>query len=139
MEEAVQFSHSAVSDPATPWTAARRASLSITSSQSLLKFVFTESVTPSRSLSSHSPAFKFSQHQGLFQRVVLYIRWLKYWRFSFSISLSNEYSELIAFTINWLDFLVVQGTLKYLLQHYSSKASILWRSTFLWSNSRIHT
>ena len=94
-----------------------------------------DAIQSSRPLSSHSPAFRFSQHQGLFHWVVLYIRWPEYWRFSFSISLFNEYSELISFTIGWLDFLVVQGTLKCLLQHHSSKAWILWHSTFLWPNS----
>ena len=77
-----------------------------------------------------SSAFNLSQHQGLFQWVVLHIRWPKYWSFSFSISPSNEYSGLISFKIDWLDLLAVQGTLQSLLQHHSSKASILWRSAF---------
>ena len=81
-------------------------------------------------LSSPSPpAFYLSQHQGLFQSA-LHIRWPKYWSFSFSISPSNEYSGLISFWIGWLDLLAVQGTLKSLLQHHSSKASILRRSAF---------
>ena len=73
--------------------------------------------------------FNLSQHQGLFKSV-LYIRWPKYWSFSFNISPSNEYSGLISFIMDWLDLLPVQGTLKSLLQHHSSKASILWYSTF---------
>ena len=75
----------------------------------------------------------FSNESGLC------IRWPKYWSFSFSISLSNEYSGLISFRTDWLDLLAVQGTLKGLLQHHSSKASILWDSAFLWSKSYIHT
>ena len=70
---------------------------------------------------------------------VLHIRWPKYWSLNFSISPSNEYSGLISFRMDWLDLLAVQGTLKSLLQHHSSKASILWHSAFLWSNSHIHT
>ena len=79
---------------------------------------------------SHPPAFNLSQHQGLFQWVSSLHRWPKYWRFSFSISLPNEYSGLISFRIDWLDLLAVQGTLKSLLHHHSSKASILWCSAF---------
>ena len=75
-----------------------------------------------------SPAFNLSQHQGLFQGASSCIRYPKYWSFSFSISPSNEYSELISFRINWFDFLAVQSNLKSLLQHHSSKASILLRS-----------
>ena len=76
------------------------------------------------------PAFNLSQHQGLSNESVLHIRWPTYWNFSFSISPSNEYSGLISFGIDWFDFLAVQGTLKSLLQHHSSKASILWCSAF---------
>ena len=86
-------------------------------------------IQPSHPLSSPSPAFNLSQHQGLFQSV-LCIRWPKYWSFSFSISPSNEYSGLISFRIDWFDLLAVQGTLESLLQHHSSKASILWCSAF---------
>ena len=114
------------------WTVARQASLSITNPWSLLKLVSIESVMPSNHLilSSHlSPAFSLSQHQGLFQWV-LCIRWPKYWSFSFIISPSNDYSGLISFRLDWLDLFEVQGTLKSLLQHYSSKASILQRSAF---------
>ena len=91
-----------------------------------------DSTQPTDSLSPPSPpAFGLSQHQGLSSESTLRMRWPKYWSFSFSISPSNEYSGLISFRMNWLDLLVVQGTLKSLLQHHSSKASILWRSAFL--------
>ena len=81
-------------------------------------------------LSPSPPAFNLSQHQGLSNELVLLIRWPKYWNFGFSISPFNEYSGLISFRINWLDLLAVQGTLKSLLHHQSSKASILWHSAF---------
>ena len=86
------------------------------------------------------PTFNLSQHQGLFQWPFgLCIRWPKYWSFSFSISPPNEYSALISFRIDWLDLLAVQGTLKRLLQHHSSKASIFFSAQpSLWSNSHIH-
>ena len=85
-----------------------------------------DAIQPSHPLTSPSPpAFDLSQHQGLFHETVLPIRCPKYWHSSFSISPSNEYSELISFRMDWLDLLVVQGTLKSLLQHHSSKASIL--------------
>ena len=92
----------------------------------------TDAIQPSHPLLSPSPpTFNLSQHQGLFQWVSFFrIRWPKYWSFSFNISPSNEYSELISFKIDWLDLLAVQGTLKNLLQHYSSKTSILQRSAF---------
>ena len=90
-----------------------------------------DAIQPSHSLSSpSSPAFNLSQHQGLFKWVSLHIRWPKYWSFSFNISPSNEYSGLISFRLNWLHLLAVQGTLKSLLQHHSSKASILQHSAF---------
>ena len=90
-----------------------------------------DATLPSHPLSPRSFAFNLSQHQGLFQcQLALCIRWLKYWSFSFSISPSNEYSGLISFRIDKLDLLAVQGTLKRLLQHHSSKASILHRSAF---------
>ena len=85
---------------------------------------------PSPPRSSPYPAFNLSQHQDLFRWVSLHIRWPKNWSFSFSIRPSNEYSELILFRMDWLDLLAVQGTLKSLLQHYSSKTSILWCSAF---------
>ena len=88
-------------------------------------------IQPSHPLSSLSPpAFNLSQNQGLSNESVLYIRWPKYWNFSFSISPSNEYSGLISFSMDWLHLTAVQGTLKSLLQHHSSKASILPRSAF---------
>ena len=119
---------------ATPWTAAHQASLSITNSHSLLKLMSIESVMPSNHLIlGHSllllpsifPSIRIFPNES-----ALCIRWPKYWSFSFSISPSNEYSGLISFRMDWLDLLAVQGILKSLLQHYSSKASILWRSAF---------
>ena len=90
-----------------------------------------DAIQPSHPLSSSSPpAFNLSQYQGLSQGIVLLIRWPKYWSFSFSISPSNEDSGLISFRMDWLDLLAVQGTLKSLLQHNSSKASILQCSAF---------
>ena len=80
--------------------------------------------------SPSSSAFNLSQHQGLFKESALCISWPNYWSFSFSISPSNEYPRMISFRIDWLDILAVQGTLKSLLQHHSSKASILWCSAF---------
>ena len=81
-------------------------------------------------LSPSPPAFNLSQHQGFSNESSLHIRWPKYWSFSFNISPSNEYSGLIFFRIDWFDLLAVQGTLESLLQHHSSKASILWHSAF---------
>ena len=102
-------------------------------SPSLLKLMSIESVMPSIHpshplLSPSPPAFNLSPNQGLFQESVLYIRWPKYWSFSFSISPFNEYSVLIYFQIDWFDLLAVQGIFKSLLQHHSSKASIFQRS-----------
>ena len=115
-----------------PWTAARQASLSITSSQSLLKLMSIESVMPSNHLILCHPLFFppsiFPSIRVFSNESVLRIRWPKYWSFSFSISPSNEYSGLISFRMDWLDLRAVQGTLKSLLQHHSSKASILWLS-----------
>ena len=89
-----------------------------------------DAIQPSHPLSSPSPStFKLFQHQGLFQWVILCIRWKKYWSFNLSISPSNKYSGLIFFRINWLDLLAVQGTFKS-SQYHSSKASILWRLAF---------
>ena len=90
-----------------------------------------DAIQPSHPLSFCSPTFNLSQHQGLFNESVLCIKRPKYWGFSFSISPSNEYSGLISFRIDWFYLLAVQGILKSLLQHHSSKASILWRSVFL--------
>ena len=118
----------------TPWTAARQAYLSITISQSLLKLTSIESVMPSNHLILYSPLLLlpsiFPSIRVFSNESVHYIRWPKDWSFSFSISPSNEYSGLNSFRIDWFD-LTVQGTLKSLLQHHSSKASVLQRSAFL--------
>ena len=131
----VQFSHSVVFNSATPWTTARQASLSITDSWSLLIFMSIELVMPSNHLIlCHSlllPPSIFPSLRVLSSESVLHIRWPNYWNFSFSISPFKEYSGLIFFRIDWLDLLAFQRTLKSLLQHHSSKASILWCSVFL--------
>ena len=116
----------------TPWIAGRQASLSITNSRSLLKHVHRvcDAIQPSHLLSSPSPAPNPSQHQSLFQWVNSSHEIEKYWSFSFSISPSSEHPRLISFRMDWLDLLVVQRTLKSLLQHHSSKASILQHSVF---------
>ena len=123
-----------MSDSATPWTAALQASLSITNSWSLLKLMSIELVMPSNHLILCCPLLLlssiFPSIRVLSSESVLRIRWSKYWSFSFSISPSNEYSGLIFFRMDWLDLLAVQGTLKSLIQHHSSEASILWRSAF---------
>ena len=131
----VQFSCSVMSDFfATPWTPACQASLSIKNSRSLLKLMSIESVMPSNHfilchpllfLPSIFPSIRVFSNES-----VLWIRWPKYWSFSFSISPSNEYTGLVSFRIDWLDLPAVQETLKSLLQHHSSKASILWYSAF---------
>ena len=109
-----------------PWTEACKASLSVNNSQSLLKLMSLKSVMPSNHLILCLPLFLlpsiFPSIRVFYNESVLHIRWPKYW--SFSISLSNEYSELISFRIDWLDLLIVQGTLKSLVLHHSSKASI---------------
>ena len=115
---------------ATPWTAACQACMSITNSQSLLKRMSTELVMlPNYLILCHSllllPSI-FPSIRVFSNESALPIRWPKYWSFSFIISPSNEYSGLISFRMDWLDLLAVQGTLKSLLQHHSSKASILW-------------
>ena len=118
----------------TRWTAARQASLSITTSRSLLKLMSIELVMPSNHLIlCHPlllPSSVFPRIRVFSNESVLGIRWPKYWSFSFNISPSDEYSGLISFRMDWLDLLAVQGTLKSLLQHHSSKASILWHSAF---------
>ena len=118
----------------TPWTAACQASLSITNSQSLLKFMSIESVMPSNRLILCCPLLIlpliFPSIRVFSNESVHCIMWPKYWNFSFNISPSNEYSGLISFSMDWLDILEVQGTLKSLLQHHSSKASILQCSAF---------
>ena len=112
-----------------PWTAAHHASLSFTIPQSLLKLMSIESVMPSNYLVLCHPLLLlpsiFPNMRVLFSELALHIRWAKYCSFSFSIVPSNEYSGLISFKIDWFDLLAVQGTLKSLLQHHSSKASIL--------------
>ena len=114
---------------ATPWTSARQASLSITNSQSLPKPISIESVMPSNHLMLCRPLLLlpsvFPSIRVFFSESALRIRLPKDWSFSFSISPSNEYSGLISFRMTWLDLLAVQGTLNSLLQHHSSKASIL--------------
>ena len=118
----------------TPWTAAYQASLSITNSQSLLKLMSIKSVMPSSHLILCRPLLLLPpippSIRVFSNKSVLHIMWPKYWSFSFNISSYNEYSELISFRIDWFDLHVVQGTLKSLLQHHSSKASILWCSAF---------
>ena len=129
----VQFSHSVVSNSLwPPWTAACQASLSITNSQSSPKLMSIESVMPSSHLILCHPLLLLP---SIFPSIWVFsnesafcIRWPKYWSFSFNISPSNEHSELISFRMDWLNLLAVQGTLKSLLQHHSSKASILQQS-----------
>ena len=119
---------------ATPWTAAHQASLSITNTQSLIRLMSIKSVIPS----SHLILCRlllllpliFPSIRVISSESVLHIRWPKYWSFSFNISASNEYSGLITFRIDWFDILAVQGTLKSLLQHQNSKASVLQCSAF---------
>ena len=129
-----QFSRSVVSDSVTPGTAACQASLSITSARSLLKLMSIKSVMPSNHLILCHPLLFppsiFPSIRVFSNESALHIRWPKCWSFNFSISPSNEYSGLISFSFDWLDPLAVQGTLKSLLQHHGSKASILWRSAF---------
>ena len=117
---------------ATPWTAARQASLSIANSRSLLKLMFIESVMPSSHLILCRPLLPsiFPSIRLFSNESALPIRWPKYWSFTFNISPSKEYSGLISFRMDWLDLLAVQGTLKSLLQHHSSRASILQCSAF---------
>ena len=128
---------------ATPWAAAHQASLSITNSCRSLKLLSIKFMMPSNNLipchpflllPSVLPSIRVFSNES-----VLHIRWPKYWSFSFRISPSNEYSGLISFRIDWLDLLAVQGTLKSLLQHHSSKASFFSTQPSLWSNSHIDT
>ena len=128
---------------ATPWTAARQISLSITNSQSLLKLKSIASVMPSNHLilcqpllllSSIPPSIRVFSSES-----VLRIRWPKYWSFSCNISPANEYSGLISFRNDWSDLLAVQGTLRSLLQHHSSKHQFFGAQLSLYSNSHIHT
>ena len=125
------FSHSVM---ATPWTAACQASLSITNSRSLLKLISIESAMPSNLLILCHPLLLlpsiFPSIRVFSSEPVLCIRWPKYWSFIFSISHSNEYSGLISFRIDWFDLLAIQGSLKSLLQHHSSKVFVLRHSAF---------
>ena len=130
----VQFSRSVVSESATPWTSARQASLSVINSQSLPKLMSIESVMPSNHLTlccllllppSFFPSISIFSNES-----ALRIRRPKDWSFSFSISPSKEHPGLISFRMDWFDLFAVQGTLKSLQQHHSSKASILWCSAF---------
>ena len=130
-----QFGRSIVSySLRPPWTAARQALLSITNSRSLLKLMSIESVMPSNHLILCHPFLFlpsiFPSIRVFSDESVLRIRWPKCWSFSFSISPSNEHPGLVSFRVDWLDLLAVQGTLKGLLQHHSSKASVRWRSAF---------
>ena len=119
---------------ATPWTVAYQVSLSLTNSCSLLKLMSIELVMPSNHLTLCHPLLLrpsiFPSIRVFSSESVLLIRWPKNWSFSFSISPSNEHPGLISFRMDWLDLLAVQGILKSLLQHHSSKASILWHSAF---------
>ena len=126
-----------------PWTAARQAFLSFTISRSLFRLMSIESVIPSIHLILCHPLLLLA---SVFPRIRVFsnesaphFRWQKYWNFSFSISPSNEYSELIFFRIDWFDLRAVQGTLKSLLQYHNSKPSVLRCSTFFMSTSYIHT
>ena len=149
----VQFSRSVMSDFATPWTAARQASLSITNSRSLIKLMSIEPVMPSNHLilccSLLLPPSIFPSIRVFSSESVLHIRWPKDWSFSFSISPSNEYSGLISFRIDWLDLLAAQGTLKSLLPTpqfksvSSSALSFLYGPTLTsihdhWKNHSLH-
>ena len=118
----------------TPWAAAHQGSLSFTISRSLLKLMYIESVMPSNHLILCHPLLLlpsvFPSIRVFSSESIVCIRWPKYWSFNFSISLSNEYSGLISFGIDWFDLFAVQGTLKSILQHHSLKASILQHSAF---------
>ena len=138
-----QFSHSVVSDSATPWIAARQASLSITSSRSLPKLMSIKSVIPSSHLilcrpllllPPISPSIRVFSNES-----TLCMRWPKYWSFSFSISPSNEHPGLNSFRMDWLDLLAVQGTLKSLLNTTVQKHQFFGAQLSSQSNSHIHT
>ena len=130
----IQFSLSVMSNSVTPWTAAHQASLSITNSLSLLKLMSIEAVMPCNHLIFCRPLLLllsiFPSICVFSNESVLRIRWPEYWSFRFSISPSKQYSGLISVRIDWFDLLAVQRTVKSLLQHHSSKASILWCSSF---------
>ena len=133
----VQFSLCPVQLFATPWTAAHQASLSITNSQSPPKPISIESVMPSNHLILCRPLLLppsiFPSIRVFSDELALPIRWPKYWSFSFNISPTNEHPGLISFRMDWLDLLTVQGTLKSLFQHHSSKVSVLLCFSFLYS------
>ena len=124
----VQFSRSVVSNPVIPWTAAHQASLSITNSQSLPKPISIESVMPSNHIILCCPLLLlpsiFPSIRAFSNESALRITWSKYWSFSFNINPSNDHPGLISFRMDWLDLLAVQGTLKSLLQHHSSKGHL---------------
>ena len=127
---------------ATPWTAARQASMSITNSRSLFKLMSVESVMPSNHLILCHPLLLLSIFPSIrvfASESALCIRWPEYWSFSFIISPSNKYSGLISFRIDWFYLLAVQGTLKSCLWHHSSKCQFFSVQFSLWSNSHIHT
>ena len=130
----VQFSHSVVSDSATPWTAVLQASLSSTNSRSSLRLKSIKSVMPSSHLILCRPLLLLPpippSIRVFSNESTLHVRWLEYWSFSFSIFPSKEHPGLISFRMDWMDLLAVQGILKSLLQHQSSKASILRHSAF---------
>ena len=139
----VQFSRSVMSDSGTQWIAAHKASLSITNSRSSLKLTSIESVMPSSHLilchpllllPAIPPSIRVFSNES-----TLRIRWPKYWSFSFSIIASNEHPGLISFRMDWLDLLAVQGTLKSLLQHHSSKHQFFGTQLSSQSNSHIPT
>ena len=132
--QSVQFSRSVVSDSATPWIAARQASLSITNSRNLSKLMSIESVMPSSHLILCHPLLLLHpippSIRVFYSKSTPHMRWPKYWSFSFSISPSKKHPRLISFRMDWLDLLAVQGPPKSLLQHHSSKTSILGCSAF---------
>ena len=139
-----QFSSvSHVGQFAAPWNAAHQASLSFTNSRNLFKLMSNLLVISSNYLILCCPLLLppsiFPSIRVFSNKSVICIRWPKYWSFSFNISLSKEYSGVICFRMGWLDLLEVQGTLKSLFQHHSSKILFLWFSTFLQSNFHIHT
>ena len=145
----VRFGRSVVSDSVTSWTAVCQAALSITNFQSLLKLMSITSVMPSNRLILCHPLLLLPSHflsiRVFSNESALCIRWPEYWSFSFNISPSNEHSGLISFRMDWLDLLAVQGTLKSLLQHHSSKASVLLSAFFIgqlshpYMTTHIHT
>ena len=139
----LSFSGSVASDSVTPWTATHQGPLSFTISQTLLKLMSIESVRPSNHLILCWPLLLppsiFPSIRVISNELALCIRWPKDWSFCFSISPSNEYSELISFRTDWFGLLAVQGTLKSLLQHHNSRASVLQCSAFQLSHPHMTT